>query len=139
MSLDVGFQDVVKCFGPVEVLHGVSFELAPGRVYGLLGETFLTRTTQEWLDTLEALHIPCARLRSTDELFENEHLNAVGFFEEIETAQGPVRFPGVPVWFSATPGHVRGAAPMLGEDNLRVLSELDKNAEAIAADADDLK
>eukprot|EP01034_Spumella_vulgaris_P040577 gene40577-50193_t len=30
--------DVVKCFGPVEVLHGVSFELSPGRVYGLLGE-----------------------------------------------------------------------------------------------------
>lgn len=106
-----------------------------GRVYGLLGETFLTRTTQEWLDTLQALHIPCARPRSTDELFDNEQLNAIGFFEEVETAQGPVRFPGVPVWFSATPGRVRGPAPTLGEDNAAVLAELDGNAEAIAGDA----
>jgi len=107
-----------------------------GRVYGLLGETFLTRTTQEWLDTLKALHIPCAPLRSTDDLFDNEHLNAIGFFEEVETAQGPVRFPGVPTWFSATPGKVHGPSPMLGEDNAAVLAELEENAEAIAAGAD---
>jgi crotonobetainyl-CoA:carnitine CoA-transferase CaiB-like acyl-CoA transferase len=103
-----------------------------GRVYGLLGETFLTRTTQEWLDTLRGLHIPCAPLRSTDELFDNEHLNAIGFFEEVDSPQGQVRFPGVPVWFSATPGRVRGPAPTLGEDNAAILGELDGNAEAIA-------
>ncbi|WP_159976799.1 MULTISPECIES: CaiB/BaiF CoA-transferase family protein [unclassified Novosphingobium] len=106
-----------------------------GRVYGLLGETFLTRTTQDWLDTLQALHIPCAPLRSTDELFDNEHLNAIGFFEEIETAQGPVRFPGVPTWFSATPGRVRGPAPMLGQDNEAVLSELESVAPAIVSES----
>ncbi|MFC0205521.1 CaiB/BaiF CoA transferase family protein [Novosphingobium soli] len=95
-----------------------------GRVYGLLGETFLTRTTQEWLDTLSALNIPCAPLRSTDELFDNAHLDAIGFFEEVETPQGPVRFPGVPTWFSATPGRVRGPAPMLGQHNEEVLASV---------------
>ncbi|MFT4053040.1 MAG: CoA transferase [Novosphingobium sp.] len=94
-----------------------------GRVYGLLGETFLTRTTQEWLDTLQALHIPCARLQSTDELFDNEHLNAIGFFEDVETEQGHVRFPGVPTWFSKTPGKVRGPAPTLGQDNSELLAK----------------
>lgn len=106
-----------------------------GRVYALLGETFLTRTTQDWLDTLQALHIPCARLQTTDELFDNEHLNAIGFFEEIDTAQGPVRFPGVPTWFSATPGRVRGPAPMLGQDNEAVLSELESVAPAIVSES----
>ena len=32
MSLAVEFRDVVKNFGPVQVLHGVSFSIAPGRV-----------------------------------------------------------------------------------------------------------
>ena len=95
-----------------------------GRVYGLLGETFLTRTTQEWLDLLRELHIPASVLRTTDELFDNEHLNAIGFFEEIQTAQGPVRFPGVPTWFSRTPGHVAGPASLLGEDTEGVLAEV---------------
>jgi crotonobetainyl-CoA:carnitine CoA-transferase CaiB-like acyl-CoA transferase len=103
-----------------------------GRVYGLLGETFLTRTTQEWLDTLHALHIPCARLQTTDELFDNAQLNAIGFFEEVETPQGPVRFPGVPTWFSATPGKVRGPAPTLGQDNAAVLAELSGELASVA-------
>ncbi|MBB4858432.1 crotonobetainyl-CoA:carnitine CoA-transferase CaiB-like acyl-CoA transferase [Novosphingobium chloroacetimidivorans] len=92
-----------------------------GRVYGLLGETFLTRTTQEWMDTLTALHIPCSPLRTTDELFDNAQLNAIGFFEVIETQQGPTRLPGVPTWFSRTPGRVQGPAPRLGADNDAVL------------------
>jgi crotonobetainyl-CoA:carnitine CoA-transferase CaiB-like acyl-CoA transferase len=95
-----------------------------GRVYGLLAETFATRTTQEWLDLLRELHIPASPLRSTDELFDNEQLNAIGFFEEVESDYGTVTFPGVPTWFSATPGHVQGAAPRLGEDNEEIRAEL---------------
>ena len=98
------------------------------RVYGLLGETFVTRTTQEWLDLLGELHIPASPLRTTDELFTNEHLNAVGFFEEVDGPQGKVRFPGVPTWFSKTPGKVAGPCPSLGEDTDAVLAELGRVA-----------
>jgi crotonobetainyl-CoA:carnitine CoA-transferase CaiB-like acyl-CoA transferase len=76
------------------------------------------------LDLLRSLDIPAAPLRTPDELFENPHLNAVGFFETVETPHGPVRFPGVPTWFSRTPGHVKGAAPMLGAHTQEVLQEL---------------
>lgn len=95
-----------------------------GRVYGLLGETFLTRTTQEWLDLLRELNIPASPLRSTDDLFDNEHLNAVGFFEEIESDYGRLTYPGVPTWFGASPGKVRGPAPRLGEHNAELKAEL---------------
>jgi len=95
-----------------------------GRVYGLLGETFLTRTTQEWLDLLRELNIPASPLRSTDELFDNPHLNAVGFFEPIESDYGKLTYPGVPTWFGASPGKVRGPAPRLGEHNAELKAEL---------------
>ncbi len=92
------------------------------RVYGLLGDTFRERTTQEWLELLHGLGIPAAPLRTPDELFDHPHLNAVGFFETVESEHGPVRFPGVPTWFSRTPGRVAGPAPELGAHTQDVLT-----------------
>ncbi|CAN7511624.1 sugar ABC transporter ATP-binding protein [Polaromonas sp. LjRoot131] len=45
MNPAVGFQQVTKRFGPVQVLHGVSFAFAPGRVYGVLGENGAGKST----------------------------------------------------------------------------------------------
>jgi crotonobetainyl-CoA:carnitine CoA-transferase CaiB-like acyl-CoA transferase len=93
-------------------------------VYGLLAGTFKERTTQEWLDLFHELGIPAAPLRTPDELFDHPHLNAVGFFETVQSPHGPVRFPGVPTWFSRTQGRVAGPAPELGANTQEVLEEL---------------
>lgn len=95
-------------------------------IYALLAETFAKRTTREWLDFLEPLQIPCARVKSTDELFSDPHLAAVGFFEDVETETGTVRYPGVPTWFSRTPGKVAGPTPHLGEHNEDILAQTAK-------------
>ena len=80
---------------------------------------------------LRSLDIPAAPLRTPDELFDNPHLNAVGFFETVATPNGAVRFPGVPTWFSQTPGHVAGPAPRLGAHTREVLEELGLSAVAV--------
>jgi len=102
------------------------------KVYALLAETLKERTTEEWLTLFRQLEIPAAPLRTPDELFDNPHLNAVRFFETVDTPHGPVRFPGVPTWFSRTPGRVAGPAPELGADTADVLEELGLAASARA-------
>ncbi|WP_454791959.1 CaiB/BaiF CoA transferase family protein [Mycolicibacterium lutetiense] len=93
-------------------------------VYGLLAQTLKERTTAEWLDLFAELEIPAAPMLTPDELFENEHLKAVGLFETVDTPHGRVRMPGVPTWFSRTPGRIAGYAPELGADTAEVLAEL---------------
>ena len=93
-------------------------------VYGLVATTMLERTTDEWLTLLAELEIPASPINSLDDLFDSPQLNAVGMFETIDTPQGKVRFPGVPTWFSRTPGKVAGPAPLLGADTEQVLGEL---------------
>jgi crotonobetainyl-CoA:carnitine CoA-transferase CaiB-like acyl-CoA transferase len=93
-------------------------------VYALLAETLAQRTTQDWLELFRELEVPAAALSSPATLFDDDHLNSIGFFETVDTPHGPVRFPGVPTWFSRTPGRVAGPAPELGADTAEVLEEL---------------
>ena len=93
-------------------------------VYGLLAATLRERTTQEWLTLFRKLDIPAAPLRTPQELFDHPHLNAVGLFETIDTPHGRMRLPGVPTWFSRTPGRVAGPAPELGAHTREVLEKL---------------
>jgi crotonobetainyl-CoA:carnitine CoA-transferase CaiB-like acyl-CoA transferase len=93
-------------------------------VYVLIAGTIAQRTTQEWLDLFRAHDIPAAPLRTPADLFNDPHLNAVGMFETVDTPLGPVRFPGVPTWFSRTPGRITGGAPQLGANTQEVLAEL---------------
>jgi crotonobetainyl-CoA:carnitine CoA-transferase CaiB-like acyl-CoA transferase len=93
-------------------------------VYGLVAQTLLERTTDEWMALFRELQIPAAPINTPDALFDHPHLNAVGLFETVETPHGPVRMPGVPTWFSRTPGRIAGPTRELGADTAEVLREL---------------
>ncbi|MGZ6778415.1 MAG: CaiB/BaiF CoA transferase family protein [Mycobacterium sp.] len=93
-------------------------------VYGLVAQTMLERTTDEWMALFEKLEIPAAPINTPGALFDHPHLNAVGLFETVETPYGPMRMPGVPTWFSRTPGRIAGPTRELGADTAEVLREL---------------
>ncbi len=99
-------------------------------VYGLVAETLLERTTDEWMALFRELQIPAAPINTPEALFDHPHLNAVGLFETVDTPYGPVRMPGVPTWFSRTPGRIAGPTRELGADTAEVLEELGLDRDA---------
>lgn len=84
----------------------------------LLAEELVKKTTNEWLNAFHEADIPACRVNSVDDLFDDPHLRAVGFFSEVEhPSEGTLLMPRSPLVFSGTPLEVRYLAPRLGENN----------------------
>jgi len=92
--------------------------------YASLAAIFKTRTTREWLDLLEANDIPCVRLNQLDDLIDDPHLKAVGFFQEMDhPTEGRLRLTGIPSRWSKSRPSVDRPPPRLGEHSVEVLRE----------------
>lgn len=92
-------------------------------VFGHIEACMKLKTTAEWMSAFDVGGIPCMPLLSLEELPDDEHLKDVGFFQSMPTSKGDMRFPGIPTWFSKTPGKITDAGPALGEHTAEVLRE----------------
>lgn len=108
-------------------------------LYAMIEELTETKTTGEWLDLLMPLSIPAVKMNRLDDLMDDPHLRAVGFFERYEhPSAGPYFALRPPVRFAASPANIRRHPPKLGEQTVEVLTELGFEASDIAAlEADD--
>ncbi len=86
----------------------------------------------DWRDLLTRAHelrMPFAPVMSPRLLREDEHMEARGFFQEVEQpGLGRTQVAGAPFKMSETPPRV-GAAPTLGEHTQDALLELGYDAE----------
>ena len=83
-----------------------------------------TRSTAEWMAALEPAGVPAVPLRSLEDLLEDEHLQATGFWGMADhPTEGRLRLPNPATRFFATPADVRRLAPRLGEHTREVLAE----------------
>jgi crotonobetainyl-CoA:carnitine CoA-transferase CaiB-like acyl-CoA transferase len=86
--------------------------------YEMLREAAGARTTEEWMRLGEEYRIPIMRANTLDEVLEDPHLKAVGFFEIREhPTEGGWRAMKPPVKFSKTPASIRLDPPMSGANN----------------------
>ena len=94
-------------------------------LYGMIEQAAATKTTQEWLDILKPLSIPVVKTNTLDELPDDPHLKAVGFFEDYEHPElGGYRLMKPPVKFSKSPANIRRHPPKLGEHTDEILADI---------------
>jgi crotonobetainyl-CoA:carnitine CoA-transferase CaiB-like acyl-CoA transferase len=101
-------------------------------LYRLISEVTPTRTTAEWIEALEKVDVPCARLSSVADLLDDAHLRDVSFFAEVEhPTQGRIRAARSPFRVEGVAMEPDKAAPELGGDTRAVLTEAGFTTEQI--------
>ena len=107
-------------FGKNHVRHQNRHALIP-----LIEDVTTRRPARHWVDALERAGVPCGLLQTYDQVFNDPHLNARGFFPDApHTKLGPVKQVGSPMRLSETPTRMVRAGPLLGEHSAEILSEL---------------
>lgn len=96
--------------------------------YRVTGEIIAKRTRQEWLDLLGDTKVPTMVVNELDDLIDDEHLVATGFWQEMDhPTEGHLRMSSPPMNMSRTPASIRRHAPRLGENTIEILSEAGLN------------
>lgn len=87
-----------------------------------LAEKMKQTDIAELKSLLQQCGVPCAEVRTIDQVVGDEQLAARGMIAEVEhPTAGKYRLPNSPLRFSRTPGRAQGAAPILGADTRSVL------------------
>jgi CoA:oxalate CoA-transferase len=92
----------------------------------IVGAWTLTRTKDEVLKALNAAHVPCAPVKTAREVATDPHLEARGFWVDIDhPRRGRTRVPISPIRLHAGgKPEIRSPAPTLGQHTEAVLAEL---------------
>ena len=89
-----------------------------------LADYLPTKTTREWLEVLREADIPASAVNKVDDLFEDPHLKAVNFFNDMtHPTEGTLKVARFPVEFSKTPASIGRLAPNLGEHTEEILGK----------------
>ncbi len=95
------------------------------QLFPILAEIMAQHTTDEWIDTLGTIGVPCGPINAMDKVVTHPQVQAREMITRVvHQITGEVEVPGVPIKLSETPGSVDAPAPSLGEHTAEVLTGL---------------
>jgi crotonobetainyl-CoA:carnitine CoA-transferase CaiB-like acyl-CoA transferase len=90
----------------------------------LLRRATVERTTHDWVDALEAAHVPCGPINRIDEVFADPQVRSRGLRIELpHPTAGRVPLVANPIRMTGSPVAYRRPPPLLGEHTAEVLAE----------------
>ena len=94
-------------------------------LFPILSEIMSQRPTDDWIDALGGIGVPCGPINAMDKVVSHPQVQAREMITRIaHDITGEVEVPGVPIKLSETPGNVDAPAPSLGEHTTKVLTDL---------------
>ncbi|MBI2847117.1 MAG: CoA transferase [Chloroflexi bacterium] len=130
-SSDEEWQALCKCMDMPELINDTRFVDSHSRYKN---QDILNEKVNQWtsrhdkyyvMNLLQKAGVAAGAVLTGKDLFQDPHIKARGFFEEVTHPEvGTYPHHGVSVKLSRTPCHIRMPAPLLGEHNKYVLSEL---------------
>ena len=91
----------------------------------LIEELTVTKSSNEWVEKLEKVGVPCGPINSIDKVFEDPQVKHLGIAQSVDTIPfGETELVWQPFNLSRTPSSLKQRPPEKGEQNSDVLSEL---------------
>ncbi|MGM4921462.1 CaiB/BaiF CoA transferase family protein [Tardiphaga sp. 804_B3_N1_9] len=91
------------------------------------------RTTEEWVNDLNAAGVPCGPIYSVDQMFADAQVKHLGLAQDVPNDQNrKITLVGQPFTLSRTPSHMAARPPEVGEQTEELLAEFGFGAEEIA-------
>ena len=94
-------------------------------LFPILSEIMSQRTTDDWIDALGNIGVPCGPINTMDKVVSHPQVQAREMITRVaHQITGEVEVPGVPIKLSETPGNVDAPAPSLGEHTTEILTSV---------------
>jgi len=135
---DAHWRQFFDAIGQPETLQDPRFSSAAARarhydtLYAILAEVVAQRTSAEWVSLMRERDIPCMPIRDFADLVDDEHLQAIGFFQTVDhPSEGKVRAMRVAARWSDADLSMQRHAPRAGEQSVELLREAGYGESAI--------
>jgi crotonobetainyl-CoA:carnitine CoA-transferase CaiB-like acyl-CoA transferase len=134
------WQNFCRALGFPDLAFDSRFNTMAGRISNydelrsILGAEMKKYTRAEAFELLAKYELPVGPINTVAEVLEDPHIHAREMVQELTHPEyGPLRYVGIPVKMSDTPGAMQSPPPRFGEHNRDVLKDLGYDDRAIDA------